>query len=189
MNGSSQLQLRRAARIIQAGGVVAYPTEAVYGLGCDPEAGEAVLRILALKQRPMHAGLILIASDWSQLDSWIAPGEQEKKRMAKAGGPALTWVVTAAPWAPAWITGGRETIAVRVTEHPVAAMLCALADSPLVSTSANRRGHRPAGSALAARRIFGAQLDLVVNGATGGLDKPSEIRDARSGKVLRQGGG
>ncbi|MGI9342571.1 MAG: L-threonylcarbamoyladenylate synthase [Gammaproteobacteria bacterium] len=183
---TSLLKIRQAAIVVRSGGVVAYPTEGVYGLGCDPGDGDAVARILELKKRPASAGLILIAADAQQLDEWIAPGAEERQRIA-AGADGITWVVTAAPDTPEWITGGRATVAVRVTHHPVAAALCAAAHTPLVSTSANRRGCPPALTALAARRTFGAEIDCVLAGPTGGRGRPSEIRDARTGTTLRAG--
>ena len=184
-------RLRQAAAVIHAGGVLAYPAEGVYGLGCRPDDARAVHRLLELKQRPVSAGLILIAADWQQLEGWIEPTPAELQRLrfapGAAGSPPVTWVVQAGPWTPGWITGGRPTVAVRVTAHPVAAGLCLASGLPLVSTSANRRGKPPARSALAARLRFGAQLDLVVGGATGGGRGPSEIRSAASGNVLRAG--
>ncbi|MFQ5635616.1 MAG: L-threonylcarbamoyladenylate synthase [Gammaproteobacteria bacterium] len=180
------LKIRQAALVVDSGGIVAYPTEAVYGLGCDPGDHDAVRRILSLKRRREAAGLILIAADAHQLDGWIEPDGAERKRMAGAN-EGVTWVVTAGCAAPRWITGGRETVAVRVTRHPLAATLCRAAGMPLVSTSANRRGHAPARDALAARRMFGPDLDFVLAGPTGGRARPSEIRDARTGALLRAG--
>jgi L-threonylcarbamoyladenylate synthase len=180
-------RLRSAGSVIRAGGVIAYPTEGVYGLGCRPDDPLAVRRILDLKQRPVAAGLVLIAADPAQLDGWIEPTPVELARLlAPAPGPT-TWLVRAGPLTPAWITGGRPSVAVRVTRHPVAAGLCQAAGLPLVSTSANRRGKPPARSAVAVRRFFGAQLDRVVGGATGGAAGPSAIRDGTSGAVIRAG--
>lgn len=179
--------LRRAVRVIQAGGVIAYPTEAVFGLGCDPADERALSRILAIKGRPAGAGFILIAAGLDQLQGWILPTPAEHRRLASRPRQPVTWVVRAGPRAGRLLTGGRATLAVRVTEHPVAAALCAAARMPLVSTSANVHGRPPARSALAVRRQLGARLDLVVPGATGGRLRPSEIRLASSGKVLRAG--
>lgn len=179
--------IRRAVQILLRGGVVAYPTEAVFGLGCDPACEDAVRRILQTKGRPHAAGLIVIAAGWCQLAGWMAPTKEEAARLRAVTDRPTTWVVTAGAKASSLITGGRRTIAVRLTAHPIAAALCALAGRPLVSTSANRHGRQPARSALAARRWFGAQIDLVVPGAVGGHARPSEIRDARTGRVLRAG--
>lgn len=179
--------LRRAARLIRSGGVLAYPTEAVFGLGCDPDCDAAVERILAIKGRPARSGFILIAAGAAQLEGWIAPTPIERGRLATSSTAPVTWVVTAGPRASSLITGGRATIAVRVTRHPVAAALCREAGMPLVSTSANVHGRPPARSALAVRRQLGSFLDGVVPGATGGQVRPTEIRDARTGAVLRRG--
>ncbi len=179
--------LRQAARVIRSGGVIAYPTEAVFGLGCDPAAEAAVLRILAIKGRPAAAGFILIAAGWDQLEGWIAPTPAERQRLSAAAARPVSWVVRTGPLAYPLLTGDRPTLAVRVTTHPVAAALCQLSGVPLVSTSANRHGRPPARTALAVRRSLGPQLDLVVAGAAGGERRPSEIRNAATGAVLRPG--
>jgi len=180
------VKIRRAADAIRAGGIVAYPTEAVYGLGCDPDDADVVRRILALKRRPESAGVILIAANLAQLSGWIAPTGVEADRLA-TGDEGVTWVVTAAATAPDWVTGGRDTIAVRITRYPVAAALCRAAGMPIVSTSANRRGKSPARDALSVRLALGAEVDYVLSAPTGGKGKPSEIRDARTGTILRAG--
>ncbi|MEQ1801494.1 MAG: Sua5/YciO/YrdC/YwlC family protein [Gammaproteobacteria bacterium] len=180
-------RLRQAAAVLHAGGVVAYPTEGVYGLGCRPDDGRAVQHLLDLKQRPVSAGLILIAASFDQLAGWIEPTPREIRQLSAPRAGPLTWLVTAGPLTPDWITGTRPMVAIRVTRHPVAAGLCLAAGLPLVSTSANRRGKPPARSALGARLRFGARLDLIVGGATGGAAGPTEIRDATSGRVIRAG--
>lgn len=180
-------RLRHAAGVLHAGGVIAYPTEGVYGLGCRPDDGRAVHHLLELKQRPVSAGLILIAASLEQLTDWIEPTPRERRRLAAPDRNPVTWLVTAGPLTPEWITGGRPTVAIRVTRHPVAAGLCVASGLPLVSTSANRRGKPPARSALGARLRFGRHLDLVVGGTTGGAAGPTEIREAASGRVIRAG--
>lgn len=187
----STVKLHQATRIIRAGGVVAYPTEGVFGLGCDPDCLEAVVRILDLKRRPESAGLILIAESRAQLDDWIEPTKAEQRRLPSDNkrnpDDAVTWVVTASSRTPTWITGGRPTVAVRITRHPIAAALCRYARKPLISTSANRRGQAPSRSALSVRCRFGRDIDHIVAGAVGTRLRPTEIKDARTGKVLRHG--
>lgn len=180
--------LRRAVEAVRSGGVIAYPTEAVYGLGCDPLEHAAVRRIIALKQRDAAKGLILIASDISQLMPFMAelPADVLGKLEASWPGP-ITWVVPAAPALPFWLSGGRNTIAVRVSAHPVVSALCDALGMAIVSTSANRSGQPPARTALAARVQLGEGLDYILPGAVGGLNKPTEIREALTGKVLRAG--
>ena len=182
----SFMHLRQAAQIIHDGGVIAYPTESVFGLGCDPARQDAVQRISELKARPVAAGMILIAADRKQLEGWIDPSADEEKALSDTDA-FVTWVVTADPGCPAWITGGRPTCAVRMTRHPIAAALCREAGLPLVSTSANRHGHKAATSALAVRRRFGQRVDYILPGSTGSAARPSEIRCARNGSVLRAG--
>ena len=185
---AGSLAIRRAGAAIRAGGVVAYPTEAVWGLGCDPLNAEAVARILALKERPASMGLILIAADAGQLEPWIEPvsGDVRSRIAATWPGP-VTWVLPAQSWVPAWLHGGRGSLAVRVTAHAQAAALCRETGFAIVSTSANRSGHPPARTIAQVRRWFGDELDLILGGATGGLDRPSEIRDAATGRPLRSG--
>lgn len=179
-------RLRDSVRILNAGGLIAYPTEAVYGLGCDPYNADAVLRLLALKQRPLEKGLILIAAHLQQLDDWIRPlrGAMRTRVLARWPGP-VTWLLPRAAAAPVWIHGDRDSIAVRVTDHPLAAALCQAFGAPLVSTSANRGGQRPARTALEVRCRLGDDIGRIVHGPTGGRSAPSEIRDARSDRVVR----
>ena len=180
--------LRRAVETVKSGGVIAYPTEAVYGLGCDPLEHAAVRRIFAIKQRDQTKGLILIASDMAQLLPFMAglSGDILSKLKASWPGP-VTWVVPAAPALPFWLSGGRSTLAVRVTAHPIASALCRELGMALVSTSANRSGRPPARTALAVRTQLGDGVDEIVAGPVGGLNRPTEIREALTGKVLRAG--
>ncbi|OOY83985.1 tRNA threonylcarbamoyladenosine biosynthesis protein RimN, partial [Solemya velum gill symbiont] len=97
----------------------------------------------------------------------------------------VTWVVPAATDVPAWITGGRDTVAVRVTAHPIASDLCTAFGGALVSTSANTSGKEPARNPLQVRQRLRHLPDMIVYGATGKLDRPTEIRDATSGILLR----
>lgn len=177
--------LRQAADIVTDGGLIAYPTEAVYGLGCLPGYRDAVLRLCRLKQRPLRAGLILLAAEAADLAGWIDPGEREWARLLSAQDKPTTWIMRAGPLAADWVTGGRPTLAVRLSRHAPATRLCQLIGGPLVSTSANRRGRPPARDALTVRRLFGRDIDYLLGGPTGGWAEPSVIRDAATGRVLR----
>jgi len=179
-------QLRQAARIIHAGGLIAYPTEAVYGLGCDPLNAAAVQRLLTLKQRPMGKGLILIASDLDQLRPFLLPLSTADEAILHATWPGpVTWLLPARPETPRWLRGMHDTLAVRVTAHPLAAALCRQLGHPLVSTSANRSGQTPARSPLAVRRQLGSALELIVSGHLGNQARPTSIHDLASGRILR----
>lgn len=181
-------QLRCAAHTLLAGGVVAYPTEAVWGLGCDPSNHQAVLRICALKGRPTTKGLIVIAADLDQCRPWLSPlNKAEETRITSPGAVPTTWLIPTSDRAPPWLSGRHATLAVRITTHPVAAALCRAAGMPLVSTSANPANRPPARTALRVRRYFGDRLDAIVCGATGGVRRPSMIRELRGQRVLRSG--
>jgi len=180
-----QTDLATARNIIKNGGVIAYPTEAVYGLGCDPFNQAAVQRILALKQRDVVQGLIVIAESVAQLADLIAPLTPDMAARVLPSWPGpITWLVPAAARCPRWLTGNHVTLAVRVTAHPPAAALCRAA-GPLVSTSANPHGQPPARDAQTVRRYFPDGLDYVLDGAVGTAGRPSEIRDAASGAIIR----
>jgi L-threonylcarbamoyladenylate synthase len=177
--------LDEVAAVVLGGGIIAYPAEAVFGLGCDPGDKAAVLRICRIKQRPRHAGMILIAAELDQLAGWIEPREAELARLLGDTPSSTTWIVSRGRLAGDWVTGGRDRVAVRLTRHAVAAALCLAIAGPLISTSASRRGRRPARNVLQARRWFGGCVDGLMPGPTGGESRPSIIRDARTGRRLR----
>lgn len=178
--------VEHAARVILDGGVVAYPTEAVYGLGCLPLDYEAVARILAIKRRSWRKGLILIAAAIEQIEPFVElpAGPMRATILASWPGP-VTWTLPAHTGVPDWLSGGRTTLAVRVTAHPAAWQLCRRVGEALVSTSANRADRPPLRSALRVRRLLGASVDYVLAGPLGGLAEPTAIRDGRTGRVLR----
>ncbi|WP_179117196.1 L-threonylcarbamoyladenylate synthase [Solemya velum gill symbiont] len=178
-------KLREARRCLHSGGVIAYPTEAVYGLGCDPLDPQAVARLFWLKGRAPEKGVILVASAIEQLAPYIRVDEKTTRELEKSWPGPVTWVVPAATDVPAWITGGRDTVAVRVTAHPIASDLCTAFGGALVSTSANTSGKEPARNPLQVRQRLRHLPDMIVYGATGKLDRPTEIRDAASGILLR----
>ncbi len=183
-------QLHQSARIIREGGIIAYPTEAVFGLGCDPLNPDAVLRLLALKQRPVGKGLVLIASNIEQLTPFIAPLDTRQQDTLESSWPGpVTWLVPAKPETPVWLKGHHDTVAVRVTNHPIAAALCQTVGHALVSTSANRSGCRPAKNPLQIRNYFSKQgnlkIDRIVTGPLGGEAKPSVIKDLSTGITIR----
>lgn len=183
---TSRLRVAHAARIVRGGGVVAYPTEAVFGLGCDPRDRAAVLRLLAIKHRSWRKGLIVIAADFAQLEPYVVLPPEPRRTQVLASWPGPhTWVLTARGAAPRWITGGRDSLAVRVTAHPVARDLCLRAGMALVSTSANVTRRPPHRRLLLLRRDLGPRVDYVLAGPLGGSSQPTAIKDARTGRLLR----
>lgn len=183
----STWRVQQAARAIRAGAVIAYPTEAVWGLGCDPWDEEAVERLLAIKSRPVDKGLILVADNVRQFDFLFEDFPQAwLDRMASTWPGPNTWLVPHRGMLPQWITGVHETVALRVSDHPQVRDLCSLV-GPLVSTSANPQGRPAARTRLRVEQYFRGQLDLVLGGRLGGRKNPSVIRDLATGQVVRAG--
>ncbi|HVT34941.1 MAG TPA: Sua5/YciO/YrdC/YwlC family protein [Nevskiaceae bacterium] len=179
-------QLRAAVAALHAGQVIAYPTEAVWGLGCDPENQLACERIFALKQRDWRKGLILVGSDFAQFEPYIRmPSNSALKRATATWPGPHTWIFPCADDAPMWLTGERDDIALRVSAHPVVRALCERFGGALVSTSANRSGREPARSATQLRLQFGPLTPRVVPGAVGGMVKPTPIRNVITGAIIR----
>ncbi|PWK46814.1 L-threonylcarbamoyladenylate synthase [Pleionea mediterranea] len=181
----SNWQLDKAAILLSRGGVIAYPTETVWGLGCRPDDPEAVDRILSIKQRVPEKGLILLASHPDQFRNWVTPltSDEQKKLMAKQQQPT-TWVLPATQHAPNWITGGRSSIAIRMTTHPLARGLCQRMGL-LVSTSANRAGKPSLKQRFSCIQQFAGEVDWVMPGQCGGERGASRIIDWQTGRVLR----
>ncbi|HJR12589.1 MAG TPA: Sua5/YciO/YrdC/YwlC family protein [Rhodanobacteraceae bacterium] len=179
-------EVEAAAALLRAGGVLAYPTEGVYGLGCDPDSRAAFDRIFAMKRRPSEQGVLLIAADCDQLRGWIGDAPKDALARATAIWPgAHTFIFPRSSRVPEWVAGGHAGIALRVTAHMPSAALCRAFGGPIVSTSANRHGEPPARSAADIRTIFGDEPDGVLDAPLGGLDKPTPITDAVSGAIIR----
>lgn len=186
---ASSFRLSWCARAMRRGGVVAYPTEAVWGLGCDPWSRTAVHGLLAFKGRVAEQGLIVIGADSNSLLPFFGEPTAEiasllSRAHASSTGPT-TWVVPAAAAVPAWITGVYSSVAVRITEHPPAAALCRAYGGAIVSTSANPSARRPATSASAVRRYFNNRIDGLLPGAVGPMRRPTPIQDLLTGEWLR----
>ncbi len=177
--------LRALRAHLARGGVIAYPTESCYGLGCDPRNPRAVARVLALKGRPAAKGLILIADRFERLAGLVAPPTPAQRALTASTWPGPhTWLMPAGRHTPKWLKGRHSTLAVRVTAHPEAAGLCRALGMALVSTSANRSGQKALKTARECRRVFGHGA-MVIDGAIGKRRRPSTIQDLVTGKVLR----
>ncbi|MGY2291981.1 L-threonylcarbamoyladenylate synthase [Pseudomonas sp. SDO528_S397] len=182
---ANRWRVQEAARDIRAGAVIAYPTEAVWGLGCDPWDEEAVDRLLAIKGRSVSKGLILIADNIRQFDFLFEDFPDEWiDRMASTWPGPNTWLVPHQNLLPEWVTGVHDTVALRVTDHPLVRDLCSLV-GPLISTSANPQGRPAARTRLRVEQYFRGQVDRVLNGNLGGRKNPSLIRDLATGQVVR----
>jgi len=180
------LTVVQGAEYLSAGKIIAYPTEAVFGLGCDPASEPAVRRILQLKQRSAEAGLILVADCWERFAPFVQRVDplQLDQVLATWPGP-VTWLFPRAYSVPDWLAGTHPTIALRVSAHPTCRALCARFAGAIVSTSANPHGAPPATSARQVISYFADAIDGVVEGTLGPQQKPSEIRDLQTGRVIR----
>ncbi|MCW8195548.1 tRNA threonylcarbamoyladenosine biosynthesis protein RimN [Proteobacteria bacterium 005FR1] len=188
MDWAHNPQICRIAQKLHEGAVIAYPTEAVWGLGCDPANRTAVERILELKGRPMSKGLILVAASIEQFAPYLSLLTEAQRQALETSWPGpVTWLVPDGGRAPAWVRGHHPAVALRVSAHPVVAGLCRAFGGPLVSTSANRAGMREARDSTTVRRQFGSALEAIAPGRIGKSERPSEIRDLLTGVVLRKG--
>lgn len=177
-------QIRRV--IDDRAGIIAYPTESVYGLGCHPLHPDAVQRILSLKHRDWGKGLILVASNLAQVEPYILPlSAEDRARLTTAAPLPTTWLLPARPDTPDWLTGRHTTLAVRISTHPTLFALCDFLNHPLVSTSANPSQRPPARTALKVRRYFSNQVDFILHYGGVCRGRPSVIRDLVSGKMVR----
>lgn len=176
---------RALAAHLKRGGLIAYPTESCYGLGCDPRNRAAVQRLLKLKARPQHKGLILIAGRYAQLRRFLQPlNIAEQARLQHDGAEAITYLMPIQRHVPRHLRGNHKTLAVRWTAHPDAAQLCNALNMALVSTSANYSGGRPARSAAQCRKLFGAKVKILA-GRIGKRKKTSTIRAWSSNQIIR----
>lgn len=180
-----------AANTLQAGHVLAYPTEAVWGLGCDPYNEQAFLEILRLKQRPIEKGVILLAGHISQVEHLLIGLSEETKNQIITSWTnrtpaerATTWLLPASSDIPTWIKGKHPKVAVRVTTHPLCVALCQAFGGFIVSTSANPASLDPARSLQDAKAYFADEL-AYLNGDLGMSQQPSRILDAVTGEVIR----
>lgn len=181
-------ELAAAAELLHGGGVLAYPTEAVFGLGCDPHDQLAFERLFALKQRPPTQGVLLIAADFAQVERYIdvaaVPDTVLQQVRASWPGP-YTWIFPRSPEVPDWVAGKHAGIALRVTAHAPAAALCRAFGGALVSTSANPHGQPPARAVEVVADYFGDALDGLLEAPLGGQLSPTIIRDALLGAIIR----
>jgi L-threonylcarbamoyladenylate synthase len=181
--------LMTVVQALHRGVVIAYPTEAVFGLGCDPDNQQAVDYLLSLKQRSREKGLILVAANYSQLKPYVdasSLSEQVQQEIFLHWPGPTTWLIPAQQKTASWLTGQFTTLAVRVSDHPIVQQLCLAFGKALVSTSANLSGLPECRTLAEVRRQFGERV-MLVEGALGGRMNPSEIRDATSGKLIRRG--
>lgn len=180
---------RKIILALNEGKIIAYPTEAVFGLGCNPDNGKVVRQLLLLKQRSWEKGLILIAGNYEQLIPYVDNNKltnSQKEMMRSTGAKSITWVVPVKKDIPKWLTGKFNSLAVRITDFELIKKLCFLYGKPLISTSANLNGLAPCRTKEEVITQFNSHV-LVLEGSVGGQKKPSEIRDIMTGHLYRKG--
>lgn len=187
---SRRITLDQAVTALKSGGVIAYATEAVFGLGCDPDNEQAVMRLLQIKQRPIEKGLILLAASQQQLQPYVdftQLTEAQLNRVESTWPGPFTWIVPAQSKTPSWVTGQFDSVAVRVTAHQQAAELTQAFGKPIISTSANLTTFPPGTSVDEVIEALGDLLDGVLDSQVGEQRLPSTIRDAITGDLIRAG--
>ena len=166
---------------LKDGEVVAYPTEGVWGIGCDPSNEEALKKLISLKKRSRGKGFILIGSELLHFKKYAEVEDNKTKLMSKWPGPH-TWIVPALEISPL-LSGGKKTIALRLSEHKETVNICNAFGGAIVSTSANKEGDKTPSSPEEIKKIFPGIK--VMQGELGGLNKPSKIEDLVTGEVIR----
>ena len=174
---------KRLTQVINAGGVIAYPTESVYGFGCDPLNKVAVNRILKIKQRSVNKGLIIIATDIKQIKPWVQniPVNIWEKVVNSY---ATNWVLPKSDLVPYWVSGDHQTVVIRISQHQIVRDICKYLGQPIISTSVNVAGRIELSNFIKVRKQFGKHLDFIVHGKVGGL-APCSIIDPLNNVVLR----
>ncbi len=179
-------EIADAVAVLKSGGVLAYPTEAIYGLGCCPDNEEAVACLVAIKGRDTLKGLILVAANWAQCNALIAPLPEDKLKPALASWPGpYTWIFPASDNTPDWLTSSDRKIALRISDHPTVRALCEAFGGPIVSTSANISNQPPCKTQEAVLKTFQSFPITVLSGNVGRQSKPSKIMDVLTGQILR----
>ncbi len=182
---ASDFRIRLAAHHIKHGGVIIYPTETVFGLGCDPFNKSAVDYLNFLKQRNTNKGLILLAGSLEQLEPYIEVPDQPSRNRLLHNKVPTSWIVAAKKNMPGWITAQDGSVAVRISKHPVVIQLCGLLGSPLVSSSANVGGAKPAQNTLQLHSYFHDQVHSMLTSDYPQSGKPSIVRQLADNKIFR----
>lgn len=176
----------QASKILHNAGVIAYPTETVWGLGCDPFNESALARVIQIKKRDAHKGLILVAASIEQFDFLLHDTDAHTIKTLKASWPgAVTWLVPHKCRVSTLVHGQFDTVAIRVSSHPMVQQLCKEFGGPIVSTSANFSGKPTVRSAVQAQAVLGQYLDFILSGPVGLANAPSRIIDMQTGRVIR----
>jgi L-threonylcarbamoyladenylate synthase len=182
---ASDFSIRHAAHIIRHGGIIAYPTDTIYGLGCDPYNADAVARLNAIKQRPLNKQFILLAGDIEQVTPLVELDKQQQMTVMQTSEPT-SWVADAKPSVPSWLTGDSGTITIRICKQDDVQRLCHILRHAIISTSANPSGKPPAKNALELHKYFHQTIEAILASNQKLTASPSKIIRLCDNQVLRQ---
>jgi L-threonylcarbamoyladenylate synthase len=181
------MDIQQATKAINSGGIIAYPTEAVWGLGCDPWNIEAVIKLLKIKQRSSSKGFVVVASSIDQISKLCTGLSQSKLQQLQQTWPGpYNWIIPdTQSWFPSIVRGKHLGVAIRVSNHPIIQKLCDAVGHPIISTSANLSGQSPCLTYQQVDTVFADKISGVLNGKLGGSTQPCSIRDLATGKIIR----
>lgn len=178
--------ITEAVAVLRTGGVIAYPTEYCFGLGCDPRDHAAIERLLKIKKRMSDQGVILVASNISQVSEWVDLAASPLHDTIEDSWPGPnTWLLPALDNVSRWVRGHHDTVAMRISAHPVCYQLCTGFSAAIVSTSANRHGFEALLTASDVVSEMGSELDYVVDAPVGDATTASTIRHGQTGEQIR----
>jgi L-threonylcarbamoyladenylate synthase len=180
----SDFSIRHAAHIVKNGGIIAYPTDTIYGLGCDPYNPDAIEKINRIKQRPLNKQFILLAGHINQLRSLIQISKQQEKTITQNTEPT-SWVVKASECAPSWLIDSSGSLTIRISKHEDVKRLCQALDHAIISTSANISGKTPAKNSFDLHRYFHHKVDKILVSNTKPTAKASKIIRLCDNYVIR----
>ncbi|PPI86517.1 L-threonylcarbamoyladenylate synthase [Candidatus Pantoea edessiphila] len=181
--------IEKCIKELKQNGIIIYPTEAVFGLGCNPESKTAVKKLIILKNRSPNKGFILIAANYDQLKSYVADDKIsafQRNYMFSRWPGHVTFIVPTLPKTPKWIIGNFDSVAIRISKNPYVRKLCTKFGKPIISTSANLSNQNPCRTFEDVVKQFGQSFPILF-GSTCGLKHPSEIRNIITGDLIRQG--
>ena len=173
---ASDFSIRHAAHVINSGGIIAYPTDTIYGLGCDPYDADAVARLSDIKSRSALKQFILLAGHIEQIKAFVDLTEDQQQKITQ-NKEATSWVIKANKHTPAWLLNKDKTVTIRLSKHSDVKKLCHILGHAIISTSANLSGQRPARNALELHQRFHSSIDKIM--------ASNEKLTARPSKVIR----
>ena len=170
---------------LDTGKIIAYPTESIYGIGCDPYNYDAVQKIYKIKNRPNDKPMILIASDMKQIENLIDYNAINQSVIESWPGHT-TWLLPASSACPEWLyEKDSRKVAIRVSAHTTVASICNNFKKPIISTSANKSMDDPIMEIEKIKDVFNKDIDFIVEGCLGNEPNPSVIMDLETGKMIR----